>query len=74
MYMHFRVGSFVRHKSTGNVYIIIAAPHHVKIEKTDEPAYIYRSHKGDDNHMWLVRVREEMEDGRFEQVERKDCV
>jgi hypothetical protein len=65
----------VRHRKSGEAYEILMNPSdNLRLEKTDEPAYLYA--KADrsnldcgDTRLW-VRGRSEMEDGRFELVEK----
>ena len=74
--MKFKRKQLVRHLKTGGIYRIVHAPDHCRIEATNEPAYAYRlvEHNGanwrDMGEPLWVRPQAEMEDGRFELVDR----
>lgn len=57
--------SMIRHKESGEYYHVMLLPTECRIEKTDSPAYAYRSITT--SLVW-VRPSDEMEDGRFEQI------
>jgi len=61
----FEEGAKVKHVKTQRLYKIVMSPDsYLRIEKTLEPAYVYRSYESP--HTRWVRPATEMEDGRFE--------
>lgn len=67
----FHPGDLLKHKKTGNIYVILDIPARVRIEATNTPAYMYRlEDASEDDRVW-VRPKDEMEDGRFDLVGRR---
>jgi hypothetical protein len=61
----FGVGQCIRHKKSGGLYTVIMGPDVARLEATNTPAYFYQSL--DTGLVW-ARCRDEIEDGRFEEV------
>ncbi len=61
----FKPGSKLKHLKTGGLYKVILL---ANIEATLEPAYVYESMQ---THDFWIRPQAEMEDGRFELVDKQ---
>lgn len=59
----FSVGDVVRHVRSGFDYVVVGAPPDLRLDKTGEPAYVYRGFGGF-TRRWVCSAAE-MEDGRF---------
>jgi hypothetical protein len=75
----FKQGQFVKHLKTGDIYEILWTPvEGLRLEATDEPAYIYwlsaSHHSGDGERLLVkwIRSQKEFEDGRFKLVEQEE--
>lgn len=69
--MKFQDGQTVCHVKTGGEYRVFAGPDRTRIERTGEPAYIYRQRGEPGGTLW-VRPQAEMEDGRFEALDEEE--
>jgi len=58
----FPVGAVILHVKSGNKYRVLEAPYTIRIESTNEPAYLYQSLT---DYIKWVRSQTIMEDGRF---------
>jgi hypothetical protein len=56
----FSKGTVVQHLKTQGVYTIMETPESLRLEKGNQPAYLYTDHV-----IQWVRPQSEMEDGRF---------
>ncbi|QWE11074.1 hypothetical protein [Polynucleobacter sp. es-EL-1] len=61
----FKPGSKLKHLKTGGLYKIVLL---ANIEATLEPSYVYESMQ---THDFWIRPKAEMEDGRFELVDKQ---
>jgi hypothetical protein len=66
--MTFMINDGIRHVKTGDIYYVIGTPDTFRIESTNEPAYVYQKTRL--SAAW-VRSQSEMEDGRFQLVDKE---
>lgn len=59
-----RTGTRWKHLKTGNIYVTVGG---CRLEKTGEPAVLYRRADSDDDTIW-ARASDEFLDGRFEKL------